>query len=188
MKKYFSTKILTLGTAALLLLPFLCLGAGYDAYPGRSVFLGTDLLLLLDDAAGPPKVTYKMTIASAGPALQKFQTQVYEFCLSDETTAITTGVAKVTWRAPFAMTITAVRASLTTASSSGLPTVDINEAGATILSTKLTIDASELTSTTAATAAVLSDTSFADDALITFDIDVAGTGATGLKVKIYYTR
>ncbi len=112
----------------------------------------------------------------------------YEFCLSDETTTITTGTAKVTWRAPSAMTITAVRASLSTVSSSGIPTVDINEGGTTILSTKLTIDASELTSTSAAAAAVISDAAIADDAEITFDIDVAGTGAKGLKVKIYYTR
>lgn len=115
-------------------------------------------------------------------------TNVYEFSLSDETTDITTGVAKVTWRAPFAMTIIAVRSSLSTASSSGLPTVDINEAGSTILSTKLTIDADERTSTTAAAAPVISDTAIADDAEITFDIDTAGTGAKGLKVKIYFKR
>lgn len=108
--------------------------------------------------------------------------------LSDETTAITTGTAKVTIRMPYAFTLTAVRANLNTASSSGLPTVDINENGSTILSTKLTIDASEKTSTTAATAAVISDANLADDAEITFDIDVAGTGAKGLKVWLIGTR
>ena len=108
--------------------------------------------------------------------------------VGDETTAITTGTAKVTFRMPFAMTVTAVRSSLTTASSSGLPTVDINEGGTTILSTKLTIDANELTSTTAATAAVISDSALADDASITIDIDTAGTGAAGLKVYITGTR
>jgi hypothetical protein len=117
-----------------------------------------------------------------------FVPMVYEFALSDETTAITTGTAKVTWRAPHAMNITDVRASLSTVSSSGLPTVNIKESGTTIFSTKLTIDANEKTSTTAATAYVLSDSSIADDAEITFDIDVAGTGAAGLKVKIFYTR
>lgn len=108
------------------------------------------------------------------------------FCIvcSDETTAITTGTAKVTFRAPFAFTVTAVRASLTTGSSSGIPTIDINEAGTTILSTKLTIDANELTSVTAATQAVISDSAIANDAQITIDIDVAGTGAAGLKVWI----
>jgi hypothetical protein len=66
--------------------------------------------------------------------------------------------------------------------------VDINEGGTTILSTKLTIDANEKTSTTAATAAVISDSALADDAEITFDIDVAGTGAKGLKVWLLGTR
>lgn len=89
---------------------------------------------------------------------------------------------------PFAMVVTAVRASLTVVSSSGNPTVDINEGGTTILSTKLSIDASELTSTTAATPAVISDPNLADDAEITIDIDTAGTGAKGLKVWIIGTR
>jgi hypothetical protein len=114
-------------------------------------------------------------------------TNVLVIAVSDETTAITTGTAKVTFRMPYAMTLTAVRASLSTASTSGIPTVDINEAGTTILSTKLTIDASEKTSTTAATAAVISDSALADDAEITIDIDVAGTGAKGLKVYMIGT-
>jgi hypothetical protein len=91
-------------------------------------------------------------------------------------------------RMPYAMTLTAVRASLATVSSSGVVTVDINEGGTTVLSTKLTIDASEKTSTTAATAAVISDSALADDAEITFDIDTAGTGAKGLKVWLIGTR
>jgi hypothetical protein len=61
---------------------------------------------------------------------------------------------------PYDFTVTAVRASLTSARSSGnIFTVDINESGTTILSTKLTIDNGEKTSTTAATAAVISDAS-----------------------------
>lgn len=115
-----------------------------------------------------------------------YSTTPVEFCIvmSDETTAITTGTAKVTWRAPYAFTVTAVRASVNTVSSSGIPTVDINEGGTTIISTKLTIDANELTSVTAAVPAVISDASIADDASMTMDIDVAGTGAKGLKVWI----
>jgi len=107
---------------------------------------------------------------------------------SDETTALTTGTAKVTFRVPHGCTVTGVRASVNTVSSSGVPTVDINENGTTILSTKLTIDASEKTSVTAATAAVISDNQLADDSEITIDIDTAGTGTKGLKVIIYYKR
>lgn len=108
--------------------------------------------------------------------------------VSDEISVITTGVAKVTFRMPYPMTLTGVRASLKTASSSGTPTFDINEGGVSILSTKLTIDANEKTSTTAAVAAVLSDTSLADDAEITIDIDVAGTGAVGAKIYLLGNR
>lgn len=104
--------------------------------------------------------------------------------VGDETTAVAVGTGKVTFRMPYAFTLTAVRASLTTASSSGTPTIDINEGGASILSTKLTIDATEKTSTTAAVPAVISDGALADDAEITIDIDTAGTGAAGLKVYL----
>ena len=126
-----------------------------------------------------------LTIASAADIKPL---ECFAIALSDEATAITTGTAKVTWRAPYGFTITAVRASLATASSSGIPTVDINEGGSSILSTKLTIDAGEKTSVTAATAVVISDPNLADDAELTFDIDVAGTGAKGLKVSIYGYR
>lgn len=109
--------------------------------------------------------------------------------LSDESTAITTGVGKVSFRAPFAMTLYQIpRASLSTASSSGNPAINIKKNSTTIFSTTLTIDANEKTSTTAATAAVLSTTTFADDDEITMDIDAAGTGAKGLKVTLYYRR
>jgi hypothetical protein len=79
---------------------------------------------------------------------------------------------------------------LTTAQSSGnIFTVDINEGGTSILSTKLTIDNTEKTSTTAATPPVISDSSLADDAEITVDIDQIGDGtAKGLKVTIIGTR
>jgi len=112
-----------------------------------------------------------------------------QIACSDETTALTTGAAKVTFRAPRAMVITGVRASLTTAQTSGsIFTVDINESGTSILSTKLTIANTEKTSTTAATPPVISDSAIADDAEITIDIDQVGDGtAKGLKVTILYT-
>jgi hypothetical protein len=116
------------------------------------------------------------------------QSAVIGVALSDETTAITAGSAKATLRAPFAFTLTDVRANLNTASSSAVPTVDINVAGTSVLSTKLTIDVNELTSVTAGTAAVISNGAIADDAELTFDVDVAGTGAKGLKVWLYGTR
>lgn len=108
--------------------------------------------------------------------------------VGDETTAITTGTAKVTFRMPHAMTVTEVRGSLSTASTSGAVTVDVNDGGTTIISTKLTLDQDEKTSTTAATPPVISDSALADDAEITIDIDGAGTGAKGLKVYLIGTK
>jgi hypothetical protein len=104
---------------------------------------------------------------------------------SDETTAITTGTAKATFRMPFAMTLTAVRASVTTAPTGSTIVIDINESGTTVLSTKLSIDASEKTSTTAATAAVISDSALADDAEMTIDFDQVGSTIAGAGVKIW---
>lgn len=105
---------------------------------------------------------------------------------SDETTALTAGTAKATFRIPYNFTLSGIRASLTTAQTSGsILTVDVNQNGASILSTKLTIDNTEKTSTTAVTAAVISDTTLDDDAEITFDIDQIGDGtAKGLKVTL----
>lgn len=109
---------------------------------------------------------------------------------SDESTALTTGTAKVTFRMPARVWLTEVRASLKTAQASGsVFTVDINEGGTTILSTKLTVDNTEKTSTTAATPAVISDAAIADDAEITIDIDQVGDGtAVGLKVTFIGIR
>lgn len=118
------------------------------------------------------------------------QEEVIGVALSDEDTSITTGTGVATIRIPFAMTLTAVRASVNTAPTGSGITVDINEGGTTVLSTKLTIDATEKTSTTAATAAVISDASLVDDAEITFDIDAVGSteGGKGLKVYLYGVR
>lgn len=110
--------------------------------------------------------------------------------VSDETTDLETGTAKVTFRMPYAMTLTDVRASVATAPTGSTITVDINEWGSTILSTKLTIDAWEKTSTTAATPPVISDSSLADDAEITIDIDQiwSSTAWAWLKVTLIGTR
>ena len=108
---------------------------------------------------------------------------------SDEVTAIVAATGVMQFRMPYAMTGTSIRASLGSAASTGTFTVDVNIGGATVLSTKVTIDATEKTSQTAATASVLSDTAWADDEIVTIDVDVDGDGtATGLKVTLIGTR
>lgn len=105
--------------------------------------------------------------------------------VSDETTDLTTGVAKVTFRTPFAFTLTAVRASVNTAPTDAVLTVDVNEAGTTVLSTKVTIDSGEETSETAAAGEVISDSAIGDDAEITIDIDQIGSTAAGKGLKVW---
>jgi hypothetical protein len=115
----------------------------------------------------------------------------WPLALSDETTALTAGTGKITFRAPCALTLTAVKISLTVAQASGsILTVDMNASGVSVLATKLTIDNGEKTSVTAATPYVFAaDVSLAADEEITFDIDQAGDGtAKGLKATISYVR
>ncbi len=117
------------------------------------------------------------------------QPQSIIYACSDETTAITTGTAKTTWRMPYPFQVLGVKASLTTAgSTSGTTTIDINDDGTSILSTKITIDQGELTSESAATPPVLATTGYTilPDSSMTTDVDAVSGGETetGLKVEI----
>jgi hypothetical protein len=107
------------------------------------------------------------------------------FAVSDETTNLQAGTSKLTFRSPYAFTLSTVRASVTTAPSGQTIIVDINENGSSILSTKLSIDIGEKTSTTAATPAVISDSTIADDSEITVDVDQVGSAVPGTGLKIW---
>lgn len=122
----------------------------------------------------------KITAANLAKVVQ----QAIIIDVGDETTALTTGTAKKTFRMPFAFTLTDVRASVTTAPTDAALQVDINETGVSILSTVLSIDSTEKTSTTAATPAVISDSALADDAEITIDIDQIGSTVAGAGLKV----
>jgi hypothetical protein len=157
--------------------------AKITSLPSASSLAGTEPLPIVQSG-----ITSKTTVDAVAGRAGKAITSVVQFAASDETTALTTGTAKITLRMPHALTLTAVRASIGTASSSGAVTIDINKNGTSILSTKLTIDQGEKTSVTAATSVVISDANLADDDEITVDIDDAGTGAAGLKIALIGTR
>lgn len=149
--------------------------------------LGTPTSGVLTNCTGLPMTTGVTGIlpkANGGTGAAAIS-DVWILPISDETTAITTGTAKFTFGAPYAATVTAVYAELNTVSSSGTPTFNIKESGTTILGNKLVIDANELNTDTAATAATITDSAIANHAPITVDIDTAGTGAKGAKVYIY---
>lgn len=132
----------------------------------------------------PPLATMKWSTPS------ELVTQSLIVAASDETTDLTTGTAKSTFRMPYAFTLSAVRASVTTAPTGSTIIVNIKESGTTILSSRITIDATEKTSVTAAAQPVISDTALADDAEITVDIDQVGStvAGTGLKITLIGTK
>jgi len=107
-----------------------------------------------------------------------------QLAVSDETTDLTTGTAKVTLRSPHAFTLTGVRASVTTAPGGADLVVDVNEGGTSVLSTEISIDDGDKTSVGSASPPVISDSAIADDAEITVDIDQIGSGTAGAGLKI----
>jgi hypothetical protein len=113
-----------------------------------------------------------------------------QLAASDEISAITVGNGKLTFRMPHNMTLTGIRASLTTAQTSGtIFTVDVKQNGVSILSTLLTIDNTERTSTTAATPAVISTSALTDDSEMRIDVTQIGDGtAKGLKITLLGSR
>lgn len=130
------------------------------------------------DAGTPVAGTYYLITDAKTP-------EVIAIACSDLTTDITTGTSKAYFRMPWAATLTDVKVSLLTAGTTTGITVDINENGVSVLSTKLTTDATEETSETAVTAAVISDSALADDAEITIDFDAVPTGGQGVIVYLY---
>jgi len=114
----------------------------------------------------------------------------FVIAVSDETTNLTTGTNKVYFRMPYAGTLLAVKATVNTAPTDSAIEVNINKdvgsGPVSVLSTVLTIDASEKSSATAAVPAVISDPpTLDDDAEITIDIDQIGSTVAGKGLKVY---
>ena len=174
---------LTLSTS----LPVASGGTGSNSQAGARTSLGLGTAAVLNTGTSANNIVQLDGNAKI-PAVDGSQiTNIVEAIVvaaSDETSNLTTGTAKTTFRMPYAFTLTGVRASVTTAPTGSTLTVDINENGSSILSTKITIDSSEKTSTTAATAPVISDTALADDAEITIDIDQVGSSVAGKGLKV----
>lgn len=149
--------------------------------------------LLIRDAGGSIGFNIdNIVLQNTDPAIAVKENPLESFVIScsDETTALIAGTGKITWRQPYTLTVTSVSCSLTAAQASGsIFTVDVNESGTSILSTKLTIDNTEKTSSTAATPPVISDPTLAADSEMSIDIDQIGNGsAKGLKVILVGRR
>jgi hypothetical protein len=143
---------------------------------GKNVTTFDGVLAIADNAGGTEAAvgTSWITvptnlISKACPPLQ--------FAFSDVTTAITAGTAKISIPVPFGMTVTGIEVFVATPQTSGsIFTVDINKNGTSILSTKATIDNGENSSSTAATALVISDNSLPVGSVISVDVDQVGDG------------
>ena len=86
-----------------------------DLAAATTPLAGTELAVIVQSG-----VTKKVAVSDiAGSGEVNIQAAV-----SDETTALTTGTAKLTFRMPHAMTLTEVRASVTTAPTGSVLTVD----------------------------------------------------------------
>lgn len=161
--------------------------AGRIIGPFSAIGAGTEFLYY--ELGNPEPVRYVVSEDIATIMLQQVVTgTVRESVItaeSDETTLLTTGTSVLSFRMPYALTLTKVKASLNTAPGAGVGifTVDVKKNGTTIFSTKITIDNAETTSETAAIPSVLSTTAFANDDIMTIDInDIGGGAGTGLKV------
>lgn len=105
--------------------------------------------------------------------------------------ALTTGDGKAYWAVPAGLNgyrVAAVQADVTTVSSSGTPTIQLAEVvdGVDILSTRITIDASEKSSKDATAAPVVNAANAVLNTgnQVRVDVDVAGTGTKGLMVTL----
>ena len=145
---------------------------GYDTARNR-LPIGTDDYILVPDATKALGVKYVI------------REQQFTIALSDETTDLEAGTNKAKFRIKRKGTIQNVYADLSTvATGATLVTVDINKNSSSILSTKLTIDASESTSNTATTPAVISDTAVSANDEFEIDIDAVGNTTTGQGLKV----
>jgi len=114
--------------------------------------------------------------------------RLYAIKVIDDTTTLTTGDGKIIFPIPLELDNTlviAVTAFVSTVSSSGAITVQIRNVtdSVDLLSTVLTIDASEFDSYTATSAVItFANAQLSKSDRIAIDVDGAGTGAKGLSV------
>jgi hypothetical protein len=110
--------------------------------------------------------------------------ETFKIDFGSETTAVATGDGQKEFQMPYNFTLTEIYATVKTASTSGIPSFQIQQSNLDILSTALTIDAGEKTSRTAATSVVISDTTLDINGIIEFDIDAIGTNLAGLVIYL----
>jgi hypothetical protein len=129
----------------------------------------------------------KVLLSMVAPAAK---TEAIGIACGDETTVLSVADGVTEFQLPYGFELTSVRATLTTAgTTSGVTTIDIEDDGASIFATLLTIDATEKTSTSAATAfdftASASSLTLGDGSVMKINVDVLSGGATEAGLKIW---
>jgi len=133
---------------------------------------------------GTSTTVERVTAERIAQAIAKQATFFIQIPCSDLTTSIGIATDVGFDRMPAAGTLIGVRAAFLTAPTGSVATIDIHKNGTTVLSTKITVDATEETSETAATPAVISVSAFADDDKITIDFDGVGSTEPGKGVVV----
>lgn len=114
----------------------------------------------------------------------------YEIKVFADDVVVSTGNGKFIFPVTYPGKLIDVYAYVTTESSSGKPTVQIRNytQAVDMLTTKITIDANEFSSRTAATPPEINATNalVVEDDQIGIDVDVSGTGAMGLGVILTF--
>jgi hypothetical protein len=145
----------------------------------------SDAVPILRVHASKPSGLLVSMIQFSPPASSATVTESIGLAVSDETTNLTAGTGKLTFRMPFPMFVTSVRGSVNTAPTGSTIIVDVNEDGVTLFSTRLSIDAGEKSSTTAASQSVIDNGLLAEDSEITVDIDQVGSTVPGKGLKLW---
>lgn len=132
------------------------------------------------------------TNASRSDHVHQYPLDEFTWKASDETTALTTGTAKITFTVVLPRLVTSVQANLTTANSasvvSGPLTIDINASGVSIFGTnKLVVSNGSTTSRNATTQPSFSATSFGANTVFTTDFDNVGSAASATGLQITFS-
>ena len=147
---------------------------------------GTNDVEALTVAIG--SVDYDITVAGGGAVLRA-DNKALSIAVFGAAAVVRAGpVPNPGMRAPFAMQVSEVRASLISASDSGPVQVDVIKNGASMLATPLVIDQGAKTSASHTPPCTLADhmDSLDDDDAITVNVVVPGANATGLTVTLIY--
>lgn len=166
-----------------------------DVQTQMSVTSDTSGLKLVGDTAAPGNAKYYGTNPSGVKGFYDAPlNKTVQIKIMDDTTTLTTGDSKMIFVVSSDlnnMNLLTANAYITTASSSGIPTIQVrntSNSNVDMLSTPITIDANELTSYTATTGSVINVASdnVTTGNLIAIDVDTAGTGAKGLGVVLTF--